>query len=446
MPAMTAPAPAPGAGRTPGRGSADAPKSIARATAELVVDIASAAAGEVELERILFATLSRLGGLVSFTGGSIALVEGDELVVRAAVGPFADEAAGSRQRRGPTRSWQVVETREPFTTGDLSSIGASVRTPRASAAVRSWLGVPLVRRGEGIGLLEIDSTQAQAFDDDTVRLMTTVARVLSGPVDLARRHADEQRTAALREAFIGVISHELRTPITTIYGTSRLLRARGEMLGADRRAELIEDVEAEADRLYRLVEDLLVLSRAERGRVELAGEPVLIGHVVRRAVASEQSRWPDRTFELIAPPSLPAVAGEETYADQILRNLLSNAAKYSPSGSTITVVAEATSDEVFVRVLDQGAGIAPDDAQRLFELFYRAPGAARQAAGAGIGLFVVRQLIEAMGGRVWARRRDEGGSEFGIGLPLAFVDEDDAEAAPADDHPTRSAQTPRERA
>ena len=397
--------------------------ALTLATADLVVDLVTTASGEFEVETILQATLQRLAGLVSFTGGSVALVDGDDLVIRAAVGPFADEAMGQRLRRGPSRSWNVVQTGEPFLSNDLQAAGLAIRTPTGRDAVHSWLGVPLVLDGRGIGLLEVDSTEPDAFDEGTERLMTIVARVLSGPIDLAWRHEEDRRSAALREAFIGVISHELRTPITTIYGTSRLLRSRGEKLAPEKRAELLADVEEEADRLYRLVEDLLVLSRAERGRVEIAHEPILLGHVVQRAVQAEQARWPDRRFRVDSPGGLPAVAGEETYAEQVVRNLLSNAAKYSTPDSTIEVSVEADADEVRIRVLDEGVGISPDDAARLFELFYRGENAARQAPGAGIGLFVVSQLVRAMGGRAWGHPREGRGSEFGIALPTAALDD-----------------------
>src|SRR5437762_6064076 len=113
-----------------------------------------------------------------------------------------------------------------------------------------------------------------AFDEGDVELVGTIVKALAGPVDLAGRYAAERRAQALRDAFIGVISHELRTPITTIYGLSKMLRQRHDSLSEEVRARAIEDVEAEADRLHRLVEDLLVLSRAEAGRVEIADEPL----------------------------------------------------------------------------------------------------------------------------------------------------------------------------
>ncbi|HVL52751.1 MAG TPA: histidine kinase dimerization/phospho-acceptor domain-containing protein, partial [Vitreimonas sp.] len=334
------------------------------ASSQLILDIATAAAGERELDQILHETLDRLGAVVPLTGGSIALVEGDHLVIRAAIGPFAGEALGQRLRHGPSRSWRVVEMLEPFLSGDVHSEGLRATGARAAAAIRSWLGVPIVRRGHGIGLLEIDSTEPSAFDHADVELLSTVVQVLSGPIELASHYADERRAAALREAFIGVISHELRTPITTIYGLTKMLRQRIGSLAPDVRDQALGDVEAEADRLYRLVEDLLVLSRAEQGRVEIADEPLLVDKVIRHAVNAEAARWPGRTFHLDTQPSLPLVLGEPTYVEQVARNLLSNAAKYSPMGSMIGVSIVQEDGEVIVRVRDAGIGLSPGDEGR----------------------------------------------------------------------------------
>lgn len=395
--------------------------------AELVIDIASAAAGEGDFESILFATLDRLRGLVAFTGGSIAVVEGDELVIRAAVGPFSSEALGTKLVRGPSLSWTVVETREPRLSGDLESTGNRVHTPTAGRAIRSWLAVPLIRRGEGIGLLEVDSTEPNAFDASDAELMTTVARVLAGPIELALRREAERRAGSIRDAFVDIISHELRTPITTIYGSSKILRRRGSLLTDESRDQLVGDIEAEADRLHRIVEDLLVLSRAERGRIELGDEPVLVGHVVRRAVTAAAARNPAHKFELELPASLPSVRGEETYLEQVVGNLLSNAAKYSKAGTVVRTVAEAGGEAVRVSVIDEGIGISAEEASRLFDLFYRSPDVARTAEGAGIGLFVCRSLVEAMGGRMWARPGDVSGSVFGFELPIYPSDADETD-------------------
>jgi len=231
--------------------------------------------------------------------------------------------------------------------------------------------------------------------------------------ELARLIQTERRASELRDAFNGIISHELRTPITAIYGGAKLLARRDRELAPDVRRELISDLESETDRLYRLVEDLLVLSRSERGTVERADDPVVVQRVVERVVRSEQDRWPGITFVAETRPASTA-RGDDTYVEQVVRNLLSNAAKYSPSGSTVSAVVDETAEGVRVRVLDQGAGLDPAETARLFELYYRSPATAGKIGGAGIGLYVCRTLIEAMGGRIWATPRPEGGAEFGF--------------------------------
>jgi len=150
----------------------------------------------------------------------------------------------------------------------------------------------------------------------------------------------------------------------------------------------------------------------------------VIRHVIRQAVESEAKRWPDRDFTVDAALDLPLVLGEELHVGQVLQNLLSNAAKYSAKSSTVEVRARAEDGGVTTRVLDEGEGLPAESSEQLFELFYRAPEAARQASGAGIGLFVCRQLVEGMGGRIWARPREERGAEFGFWLPGIGEDED----------------------
>jgi signal transduction histidine kinase len=400
------------------------PAARSAATSRLIIEIAAAASGQLDLDQILHVALDRLRTVVRLTGGSIALVDGDNLVIRAAIGPFAHEALGQRLIRGPSRSWAVVDRMEPYLTGDLFRAGNRITGPAASSAVRSWLAVPIVRRGAGIGLVEIDSTEVDAFADEDQALLESVVSVLAGAVELAAHHADEVRATALREAFIGVISHELRTPITTIYGLARVLRTRAGSLAAETAAQAISDIEEESSRLFRLVEDLLVLSRAEGGRVEFEAEPVNVARLLGPIVEGEAQRRPERTFAVVLPPGLPLIEGEPTYIEQVVRNLIANAAKYSEPPAPIDVVVGAEDGEIVVRILDRGIGIDEETAIRAFELFFRTKEATRSAAGAGIGLFVCRQLVEAMGGRTWLRARERGGTEAGFALPISDVPAD----------------------
>jgi signal transduction histidine kinase len=142
-------------------------------------------------------------------------------------------------------------------------------------------------------------------------------------------------------------------------------------------------------------------------------------------IRSEQARWPAIRFEVRSSPA-PTARGDESYVEQVMRNLISNAAKYSPAGSTVAVVVDETMEGIRARVLDRGPGIDPAESAKLFELYYRSPSTAANTGGAGIGLFVCRALVEAMGGRIWASPRPEGGAEFGF--VLARQDEEESAA------------------
>ncbi|MGH2513577.1 MAG: sensor histidine kinase, partial [Candidatus Limnocylindrales bacterium] len=227
---------------------------------------------------------------------------------------------------------------------------------------------------------------------------------------------EARQREAVRETFIGVLSHELRTPVTMIFGGAQILARETSNLDEATKRSISRDIYIEAERLQRLVEDVLALNRFGDGPGEIGWEPVLLQRLVPRVVQSEETRWPSVTFVLDIATDLPTVTADQTYVEQVIRNLLTNAAKYGGPGSTVTLKAEAGDGEVLVRVLDDGPGFPADEAPRLFELFYRSPGTASSAGGAGIGLFVCARLIGAMDGRIWATPRDQGGAEFGFAL------------------------------
>jgi signal transduction histidine kinase len=227
----------------------------------------------------------------------------------------------------------------------------------------------------------------------------------------------------MRDRFLGILSHELRTPITSIYGGTQLLLKRSDRLDEGTRSELMTNVAAEAERLQRIIENLLILARVERGADFFDARPVTLKAVLTDFVANEQRLWPDMKIDLQVARGVPLVAADEEYLALILRNLLSNAAKYAGEGSTVQLSAVQSAEEgdgpgeVTVRVIDNGPGISEEDTDQLFGLYYRSA-MTTATPGAGIGLFVCRGLVEAMGGRIWARHRPEGGAEFGFSLPV----------------------------
>jgi PAS domain S-box-containing protein len=227
----------------------------------------------------------------------------------------------------------------------------------------------------------------------------------------------------VRDTFIGVLSHELRTPVTTIYAGSKLLARGLDSLDDDVRRSVFEDIHVESERLHRLVEDVIALTRfGEADEGEIGDEPVLLQRVLPAVVRSEEARWPGVTFNVELPGGIPTVIADPTYVEQVVRNLLSNAAKYGGPGSTVETALEGTDSEVLVMIRDDGPGFPHEEADRLFDLYYRSPSTASSASGAGIGLFVCARLIRAMGGRIWAKPRPEGGAEFGFSLQIMRED------------------------
>ncbi len=234
-----------------------------------------------------------------------------------------------------------------------------------------------------------------------------------GAVMVVRDVSREHDQAMLRQAFVGILSHELRTPVTSIYSGIELLRAH--RLSEPVTRDVLNDVAVEAETLHRLIEDLLVMVRLERGVSMALPEPVLVHRVVALALADEARRWPDRTVVADIPPDLPTAQGDEGLLRQVLRNLLSNAAKYGSRSGTVRITAAADVDDLTVTVSDDGPGIDDDQRDRIFDLFYRA-GASPRIQGSGIGLFVARALMEAMDGTITIGRPPRG-AEFIVHLP-----------------------------
>jgi two-component system sensor histidine kinase KdpD len=245
-------------------------------------------------------------------------------------------------------------------------------------------------------------------------------------LDNARLYAESQaaqdelrQAARAKDDFLGIVSHELRTPITTIYGGARLLGARRDQLSSENADELISDIEQESERLYRLVQNLLVLARSERTEVEK--EPVSLRQQTQKLIAMFARRRANRIVDVRIQPGAEIAWAEDSYLDQILLNLITNADKYSPPEQPIEIEISVEDGEHLFRVLDRGPGVKETEIDLIFDSFFRSSTTADQARGTGVGLAVCRRLVDAQGGRVWAKLRDGGGLEVGFALP-ALVD------------------------
>ena len=261
-------------------------------------------------------------------------------------------------------------------------------------------------------------TSTVAAGDDHQPLMTSqraVQGAVRRPIGYGRRGRLHPRRIGLprtmdHEAFLGVLSHELRTPVTTIYGGAQLLATRD--LSESRRRALAADVGTEAERLYRIVEDLVALLRSERGDLRPAREPVAIGRLIATAVQNELGRKPGLRIIYSGASDAATEEADEGLLGHVVRNLLDNAIRYTADGEPIEIIVDIEGDEVVVRVLDRGP--EPGAAERDNQL--DPAGTPAGLSGGGLGLFVAARLIQAMDGRSWARPRPGGGAEFGFAL------------------------------
>jgi PAS domain S-box-containing protein len=291
------------------------------------------------------------------------------------------------------------------------------------------LFVPMRAHGRILGAITLSvTTPARRFEPWDVAVAEGLAQRVAFALDNARLFARSQEIQEeLREAnrakdeFLSMVSHELRTPITTIRAGSRLLGGQRQ-LDDQTRTEILADIDQESERLQLIVENLLALGRAELGRPPEA-EPVSVAATVNRIVSIARRLRPDREIAVNVPADLPLVSGVPLFAELVLRNLVDNALKYGGPGTPISIVAEVTDAEVSICVRDEGPGIAEEELELIFDRFYRAPGTARKAAGAGMGLSVCKRLCDIQGGRIWARNHPEGGLEMTFTLPVHRDDE-----------------------
>lgn len=526
---------------------------------DLLHSIAIAVSGETDLDAILKATLSRLASLITFAGGVIALVEGDDLVVRAAHDPFAPASEGRRRPRGIGLGWIVVETGEPILSNDVVADPRRARFDPSRQLPGSYMATPLVWRGKPFGVLQLAAEARGAFRPADLALLQTVGTLISGPIELAIRYQAEvalrqelnQTTArlaailehapmgvfffdrehrlayanqacydvlqilpkrelllgrswveladmlasrrwagqpdqlagliastqsmrddvmvddfplrepdqvlrriaapvyesgefsghliilidataerlalrqaeqalALRDRFISIASHELKTPLTSIKGTAQLLlKLHGAgHLDLPRAMRSLATIDSQAERIGLLVDDLLDVSRIQAGRIELRKEPVDLVAVVNSVVVSlpEEAR---RRIQLELPATLPG-QWDRLRLEQIVLNLLDNALKYSPADADVVARLVRDGGDAVLTVSDRGVGIPTGDLPALFRPFARASNAAdHDISGLGLGLYITRQIIEAHRGSIVVASSEGDGSTFTVRLPLA---------------------------
>ncbi|MDQ3928435.1 MAG: ATP-binding protein [Chloroflexota bacterium] len=228
-----------------------------------------------------------------------------------------------------------------------------------------------------------------------------------------------RRTDELKSALLNAVSHDLRTPLTAIIASADSLLHGDEIWTGQERQQLAGNIKVKAQRLTRIVENLLDLSRIEAGSLRPERRWYDLGALVDDVLDRMRSVTAQHRLLVDVPEDLPPVPLDYVEIDQVLSNLIENATKYSPPNTQIRICARRKDGEVQLEVADRGPGIPPPALPHLFEPFYRADGRDPGPGGAGVGLAIARGLVEAHGGRIWAENRSGGGARFAFTLPLS---------------------------
>jgi signal transduction histidine kinase len=384
--------------------------------------VSTSISAHTDLSTTLRLVLSQATRLLQRRGGAIHLW--DERSQRLVLAEGFDLPVGEMDRSvvpGEGITGQVWLRGAPVIVDDYQAWEHATARGRAIGLV-ALAGVPLVVAGRPLGVLFLASESGGSrFRAEEVQLLELFAGQAAVAIENARLFEAASRARAMEELdrlkseFISAVSHELRTPLTYIQGYSELLKVRqpDPILIQD----AVGEINGAAVRMARLVDDLLDLSRIEAGRLTLRARELDLGAILRSAVAAARVHEPSRQLELELP-TLPILRGDPDRIRQVIDNLLGNALRYAPEGP-IRVLARPDDHGVRVEVADQGPGIPPEDQPRVFEPFYRGANSEIQPLrGGGLGLTIVRKLVEGHGGAVGLNSTPGSGSTFWFTLPL----------------------------
>jgi two-component system sensor histidine kinase KdpD len=360
--------------------------------------------GDLTLDQLLEHIVSSVQSAFhpSWTALLLPVDQGAELTVAASAG----QPLGSEEHASLTAS-----------AGEIRSLGLlGDGSPHRAA-------VALVASNRPVGLLVLHDAE---FARQDRALLGTFANQAALAVERAQLQDQALRTRLLEEvdrwrrSMMGAVSHDLRTPLASMKAAVSSLRRDGAELGEEDQAELLELIEVQSDRLARLVTNLLDMTRIESGALEVRRDLVAFDELVGEAITAVSSLVPHSRVIIEAPPDLPLLDIDHVLACQVLVNLLENAARLSPEHSAIHLSATTQPNgQVAIAVADQGPGIAPDDQERVFEMFSQNGGGGR----AGLGLAIAKAFVEAHGGRIWVDPNGAPGARLVFTVPGKTADE-----------------------
>jgi two-component system sensor histidine kinase KdpD len=386
----------------------------------LLLDAGKAMNSILELDAVLEVILRSATDLLAGKSGSIMMVEGNELVASSVMGNEA--ARGRRVRIGKGIAGRVAETLEPLLISGRPDPSEFPDLPMREDSVESAMCVPLVNRGELLGVLSVNAEPFRLFTEYDLRALSLFAEQAAGAIANARLFESQRAHVVelmeldrMKTELVDIVTHELRTPLTAVLAATEGVQ-RPEL--RENHAELLHIIDRNARNLASMIEDLVISSRLERGRTATSLGPVDVAEIAR--VVAADFEVSGRPVLVQAPLSAPILANADSVR-RILENLVDNAHKYGRL--PVRVEVEPGLGGVTIWVVDSGPGIAPENRQRIFQRFSRL-GPHRGQPGLGLGLPIVRGLAESFGGSVTVEDAPTGGCAFKVVLPACPPSED----------------------
>jgi K+-sensing histidine kinase KdpD len=376
-----------------------------------------------ELSHILTTMLDLVLVIVEATAGYIQLLDDESgkpyLVAQKGLAPETIQAIQAAQSSCSPSLFEQTDLRHVPQAKELSEV-------IKRAGWHPLIKIPLKCKDAVLGYMEILGRTSYELDSEQVKLLEAIGQQVGIAIENERltKRAAETRVAQeldhLRSELISNVSHELRTPLGLIKAASTTLLRQDIEFDQEIRETLLRGIDEETDRLEHIVNNLLDLSRLEQKRLTLDRSTTDIGPLIRNVIESMQPQIQPKLQVEYNSPSQPLMADVDAkHIEQVLRNLLTNAIKYSPDGGTIAIEVGQNKKELIVQFRDQGVGIPAADLKKIFERFYRVDNnITRDVSGAGLGLAISRELVEAHGGRIWVESEWGAGSTFYFTLPL----------------------------
>ena len=400
-----------------------------------LVDMAKQVTSDLNLDSVLQTTVQILRGLMNARASTITMLadEPSELIVRAAVG-IDLEFNEAHMKVEDSISGRVVTTAEMIYIRDTYDYPDFLFFDES---IRSLFVVPLIVRDEVIGTLTIDSDQPNSFTDSDQQLMIIAAAQVGVAIENVRLFAEsEARTQELAAAYeelkesdrlkdelVQNVSHELRTPLTFVKGYIDLLMDGEEGLLTEEQQEFLQIVSDKTDDITRIIDDIITLQRINASNLQLETVPmtdILNMTVSSHRMVADKKGLRIRTEFIDDDNALVSI--DRGRINQVLDNLIGNAMKFSPDGGEITIAMSTLDYAVCVSISDQGIGMPKEKHERIFERFYQIDGSARRRfGGTGIGLAIVKRIIDAHNGQIWVESEIDEGSSFFFTLPTVSV-------------------------